>query len=63
MQSLLAVWLFTRFEMPVATAAQVFFAMNMLAAVSFLAAVPTRCLRRSRDGHMRAATRGLRSAA
>lgn len=39
-QSLLALWLFARFDMPVATAAQVFFAMNLLAAVSFLAAVP-----------------------
>ena len=38
--SLLALWLFARFDMPVATAAQVFFAMNLLAAVSFLAAVP-----------------------
>jgi MFS family permease len=39
-QSLLALWLFARFDMAVATAAQVFFAMNVLAAVSFLAAVP-----------------------
>jgi hypothetical protein len=39
-QSLLALWLFVRFDMPVAAAAQVFFAMNLLAAVSFLAAVP-----------------------
>jgi MFS family permease len=39
-QSLLALWLFARFDMAVATASQVFFAMNLLAAVSFLAAVP-----------------------
>lgn len=39
-QSLLALWLFARFDMPVSTAAQVFFVMNLLAAVSFLAAVP-----------------------
>ena len=39
-QSLLALWLFAHFDMALATAAQVFFAMNALAAVSFLAAVP-----------------------
>jgi MFS family permease len=39
-QSLLALWLFARFDMAVATAAQVFFVMNLLAAASFLAAVP-----------------------
>ncbi len=39
-QSLLALWLFARFDLAVSTAAQVFFVMNLLAAVSFLAAVP-----------------------
>src|SRR5262249_21387518 len=39
-QSLLAGWLFARFDMAVATAAQIFFVMNVLAAGSFLAAVP-----------------------
>jgi hypothetical protein len=39
-QSLLALWLFARFELSVAAAAQVFFVTNLFAAVSFLAAVP-----------------------
>jgi MFS family permease len=39
-QSLLAVWLFDRFGLSVATAAQVFFCMGLLSAVSYLAAVP-----------------------
>lgn len=39
-QSLLVLWLFARFELAVSTAAQVFFVMNVLAAASFLVAVP-----------------------
>jgi MFS family permease len=39
-QSILALWLFQTFEMPVATAAQIFFWTNLLTAVSYLAAVP-----------------------
>jgi MFS family permease len=39
-QSLLAVWLFERFGLSVAAAAQIFFFMGLLSAVSYLAAVP-----------------------
>lgn len=39
-QSLLAVWLFERFQLSVATAAQIFFGMGLLSALSYLAAVP-----------------------
>jgi MFS family permease len=39
-QSLLAVWLFERFDLSVATTAQIFFAMGLLSALSYLAAVP-----------------------
>jgi MFS family permease len=39
-QSLLAVWLFERFGLSVATTAQIFFFMGLLSALSYLAAVP-----------------------
>ena len=39
-QSLLVVWLLQRFGLSVATAAQIFFAMGVLSALSYLAAVP-----------------------
>jgi MFS family permease len=39
-QSLLAVWLFERFGLSVATTAQIFFCMGLLSALSYLAAVP-----------------------
>src|SRR5262249_61468701 len=39
-QSLLALWLLQRFELPLAAAAQVFFWSNLLSAVSQLAAAP-----------------------
>jgi MFS family permease len=39
-QSLLAVWLLERFQLSVATTAQIFFAMGVLSALSYLAAVP-----------------------
>jgi MFS family permease len=39
-QSLIAVWLFRAFDLPVATAAQTFFGTNLFAAASFLVAVP-----------------------
>jgi MFS family permease len=38
-QSLLAVWLFERFQLSVATAAQIFFGMGLLSALSYFAAV------------------------
>jgi MFS family permease len=48
-QSLLALWLFRRFALPVSTAAAIFFAMNLLAAVSQL--VSSRIA--ARIGHVR----------
>ena len=39
-QSLLVVWLLQRFDLSVATAAQIFFGMGVLSALSYLAAVP-----------------------
>jgi MFS family permease len=39
-QSILALWLFRTFNLPIAAAANIFFATNVLAAVSFLLAVP-----------------------
>ena len=39
-QSILALWLFRTFNLPVSTAANIFFATNLLAAVSYLLAVP-----------------------
>ena len=39
-QSLLVVWLLQRFDLALATAAQIFFAMGVLSALSYLAAVP-----------------------
>jgi MFS family permease len=39
-QSILALWLFRSFDLPIATAANIFFGTNLLAAVSFLVAVP-----------------------
>jgi MFS family permease len=39
-QSILALWLFRTFDLPIATAANIFFGTNLLAAVSFLVAVP-----------------------
>ncbi len=40
-QSLLALWLFRRFTLPVSTAAAIFFAVNLLAAVSQLVSSPS----------------------
>ena len=37
---MLALWLFARFDLSVSTAAEIFFVMNLCAAVSYLAAVP-----------------------
>ncbi len=48
-QSLLALWLFRRFALPVSTAAAIFFAMNLLAAISQL--VSSRLA--ARIGHVR----------
>src|SRR5205823_11108813 len=48
-QSLLALWLFRRFSLPVATAAAIFFALNLLAAISQLASARLA----ARIGHVR----------
>lgn len=39
-QTILALWLFRRFELPLAQAANIFFFMNLLTAASYLVAVP-----------------------